>query len=80
MSGNLSEALLSLTDGEMDALGSVLGALTRTLHAAAHRRARRGVHPPLTGRATLTHPPAVPPGPGRSLPRTAVDARCPRQP
>ncbi|WP_426567587.1 MarR family winged helix-turn-helix transcriptional regulator [Streptomyces canus] len=35
----LSEALLSLTDGEMDALGSALGALTsltRHLHAAAH--------------------------------------------
>jgi hypothetical protein len=37
--GYLSEALLSLTDGEMDALGSAVGALislTRHLHAAAH--------------------------------------------
>ncbi|MCF4137041.1 MarR family winged helix-turn-helix transcriptional regulator [Streptomyces sp. Tue 6430] len=37
--GCLSEALLSLTDGEMDALGSAIGALTsltRHLHAAAH--------------------------------------------
>ncbi|MFH8800703.1 MarR family winged helix-turn-helix transcriptional regulator [Streptomyces sp. NPDC017936] len=35
----LSEALLSLTDGEMDALGSALGALTsltRRLRATAH--------------------------------------------
>lgn len=35
----LAEALLALTDGELDALGSALGALTsltRHLHAAAH--------------------------------------------
>jgi DNA-binding MarR family transcriptional regulator len=36
---HLTEALLSLTEGEMDALGSALGALcslTRRLHPAAH--------------------------------------------